>query len=34
MLDWLGLDNSATFDPNAIATDHIEYELALNGTSR
>jgi hypothetical protein len=34
MLDWLGLANSATFDPNAIATDHIEYELALNGTSR
>jgi hypothetical protein len=34
MLDWLGLDNSATFDPNATATDHIEYELALNGTGR
>ncbi len=34
MLDWLGLDNSSTFDPNAIATDHIEYELALNGASR
>ena len=34
MLDWLGLDNSSEFDPNAIATDQIEYELALNGASR
>lgn len=34
MLDWLGLDNSSEFNPNAIPTDHIEYELALNGASR
>ncbi len=34
MLDWLGLDKSSTFDPNVIATDHIEYELALNGVSQ
>jgi len=34
MLDWLGLANSSAFDPNAIATDQIEQELALNGTSR
>jgi len=34
MLDWLGLENSTTFDPTAIATDHIEQELALNGASR
>jgi hypothetical protein len=33
-VDWLGLDNTTEFDPNAIATDHTEYELALNGTSR
>jgi hypothetical protein len=34
MLDWLGLDNSSAFDPNAIATDEIEEELALSGASR
>ncbi len=34
MLDWLGLDDSSEFNPNAIPTDHIEYELALNGASR
>jgi hypothetical protein len=34
MLDWLGLENSTEFDPNAIATDEIEYELALNGAGR
>lgn len=34
MLDWLGLENSSAFDPNAIATDHIEHELALSGASR
>lgn len=33
MLDWLGLDNATEFDPNAIATDQLEYELALNGAS-
>jgi Plasmid pRiA4b ORF-3-like protein len=34
MLDWLGLDNSSAFDPNAIATDQIDQELALNDVSR
>jgi hypothetical protein len=34
MLDWLGLDNSSAFDPNAVATDQIEEELALSGASR
>ena len=34
MLDWLGLDNSSEFDPDAITTEQIEYELALNGASR
>lgn len=34
MLDWLGLENSSAFNPNAIATDHIEQELALSGASR
>jgi hypothetical protein len=34
MLDWLGLDNSSAFDPNAAATDQIEEELALSGASR
>jgi hypothetical protein len=33
VLDWLGLDDSSAFDPNAIATDHIEQELALSGAS-
>ena len=33
-LEWLGLDNATEFDPNAIATDQLEYELALNGASR
>ncbi len=31
MLEWLGLDNPTEFDPNAIATDQLDYELALNG---
>jgi hypothetical protein len=31
MLDWLGLDNASDFDPAAVATDHIEEELALGG---
>jgi len=30
MLEWLGLDNASQFDPNNIATDGIEYELALS----
>lgn len=34
MIDWLGLENSSAFDPSAIATDHIEQELALSGASR
>lgn len=34
MLDWLGLENSSAFDPDAVATDQIEQELALNGASR
>ena len=34
MLDWLGLDNTSTFDPNAVAIDEIEEEVALNGASR
>jgi len=34
MLDWLGLDITSAFDPNAIATDQIEHELTLNGASR
>jgi hypothetical protein len=34
MLDWLGLDNSSAFDPNAVTIDQIEDEAALNGASR
>jgi hypothetical protein len=34
MLDWLGLDNSSAFDPNAIPTDQIEQNLALSNASR
>jgi hypothetical protein len=34
MLDWLGLDNTTTFDPNAVTIDQIEEEVALNGASR
>jgi hypothetical protein len=34
MLDWLGLDNPSAFDPNAVATDQIDEELALSGASR
>ena len=34
MLDWLGLENSSAFDPNAVTTDQVEQELALNGASR
>jgi hypothetical protein len=33
-LQWLSLDNATDFDPNAIATDQLEYELALNGATR
>ena len=34
MLEWLGLDDASQFDPGAVATDHIEYELALSGAGR
>lgn len=34
MLDWLGLKSPSAFDPNAVAIDQIEQELALNGASR
>lgn len=33
MLEWLGLDNASEFDPAALATDNIDYELALSGAS-
>jgi hypothetical protein len=33
-LDWLGLDNSSAFDPNAVTTDQIEEKVARNGVSR
>lgn len=34
MLDWLGLQNANAFDPTAVATEHIDYELALSGAGR
>ena len=34
MLEWLGLDNASEFDPAAVATENIDYELALSGASR
>ncbi len=34
MLDWLGLDDGSEFDPAAVPTEDIEYELALSGVSR
>ena len=34
MLDWLGLDNASEFDPAAVATENIDYELAVSGASR
>ncbi|HEX4672891.1 MAG TPA: plasmid pRiA4b ORF-3 family protein [Solirubrobacteraceae bacterium] len=34
MLEWLGLDNASEFDPAAMATDDINYELALSSASR
>ena len=33
MLEWLGLDNASEFDPAAVATEDIDYELALSGAS-
>jgi hypothetical protein len=34
MLEWLELDDASEFNPAAVATDDIDYEPALNGTSR
>ncbi len=34
MLEWLGLDDASEFDPGAVPTNHIEYELALSGAGR
>jgi hypothetical protein len=34
MLEWLGLDNASEFNPAAVITDEVEYELALSGASR
>jgi hypothetical protein len=34
MLEWLGLNNASEFDPAAITTDDIDYELALGGANR
>ena len=33
-LEWLGLNNANEFDPAAIASEDINHELALSGTSR
>ena len=33
MLAWLGLDNASEFDPTTVATDNIDYELALSDAS-
>jgi len=34
MLDWLGLNDASDFDPAAIPTEDIGYQLALNSTIR
>jgi hypothetical protein len=34
MLQWIGLDNASEFDPAAVTTEDIDYELALTGASR
>lgn len=34
MLQWLGLTNASQFDPTAVPTQDIDYELALSGASR
>ena len=34
MLEWLDLDNASEFDPGAVTTEDIDYELALTGASR
>jgi hypothetical protein len=33
-LEWLGLNHSSEFDPAALPTEDIDYELALSGASR
>ncbi len=34
MLEWLDLENGSAFDPNAVPSDTIDYELALTGANR
>ena len=34
MLEWLGLTDASEFDPTAVPTEDIDYELALSGASR
>jgi hypothetical protein len=34
MLEWLGLTDASDFDPTAVPTEDIAYELALSGASR
>lgn len=34
MLEWLDFDDASEFDPAAVATEDIDYELALTGASR
>ena len=34
MLEWLDLTNASEFDPTAVPTEDIDYELALSGASR
>jgi pRiA4b ORF-3-like protein len=34
MLEWLGLENASEFDPAAVPSENIDYELALTGASR
>ena len=34
MLEWLDLTNASQFDPTAVPTKDIDYELALSGASR
>ena len=34
MVEWLGLENASEFDPAAVPSENIDYELALTGVSR
>ena len=34
MLEWLGLNDASEFDPTAVPTQDIDYELALSGAGR